>query len=444
MAAGSETVWSWNTQLPADCVAFCPYPGLEHILVCGTYLLHETASHQQPPLSAENGQETTSSSSVEDRPVRKSGSVCVLDVKKKQLIQWLDPNAAVLDIQWRPLPDSDRGCDDWVKQGSGLVAVALSSGRIALYQLQHSLTVDQELSPINPTLSYLQHTKHLLPADGDRSEVSGQLDGEADGTSQTVLKLAARSDQLCPGTAMALSVCWSSNRSDHLLATDSAGNICLLQVSERSGDGSSARVSLHTVWFLQCNDHEAWCCALGCDVGDAWPVYTGGDDCTLRMYESRCGMTPVLVSSSRRGHDSGVTSLMTSPAHADHVYSGGYDGFVADWDQRQMKRPVDRLDTGGGVWRLKSLPRSPPDRERTECGQLLLTASMHVGACLLPSSLHSVIYTFTGHDSMVYGADWCRDPDSVCVDGDNGSSHVFATCSFYDGLLCLWRPPRQQ
>ena len=37
-----------DTQLYADSVEWCPFDGLQHILLCGTYQLLETSPHSQP------------------------------------------------------------------------------------------------------------------------------------------------------------------------------------------------------------------------------------------------------------------------------------------------------------------------------------------------------------------------------------------------------------
>ncbi len=61
---------------------------------------------------------------------------------------------------------------------------------------------------------------------------------------------------------------------------------------------------------------------------------------------------------------------------------------------------------------------------------------MHAGAVVLHREEGEVV-KFTGHKSMVYGADWCRSG------GGSQSDKVIATCSFYDCRLCLWEVAQQ-
>ena len=42
------------------------------------------------------------------------------------------------------------------------------------------------------------------------------------------------------------------------------------------------------------------------------------------------------------------------------------------------------------------------------------------------------VFTYDEHESIVYGADW------VQLDGDDDSSDVLVTCSFYDKSVRCW------
>lgn len=72
---------------------------------------------------------------------------------------------------------------------------------------------------------------------------------------------------------------------------------------------------------------------------------------------------------------------------------------------------------------------------------MLLAACMHAGVRVLDMSPNpplgeTPLVTYCRHESMAYGADWCRVPDIV---GSSGC--VVASCSFYDNLFCLWQSP---
>lgn len=141
--------------------------------------------------------------------------------------------------------------------------------------------------------------------------------------------------------------------------------------------------------------------------------------------------------------------------NAYHHRSGSYDEKVRVWDSRSLRDPLSTTPTGGGVWRLKWHPN--PSK-----GNLLLAACMHAGVRVLsmgvgpsdplvsgelepsPAELEKgsideggrVVATYTRHESMAYGVDWCRLSSSLqCPQA------VIASCSFYDSLLCLWSSP---
>ena len=68
---------------------------------------------------------------------------------------------------------------------------------------------------------------------------------------------------------------------------------------------------------------------------------------------------------------------------------------------------------------------------------------MHSGFKILDwDDVEGIIATYSGHDSLAYGIDWCVHEDySKCVeDADYSASDraVLASCSFYDHSLHLW------
>ncbi|PSN46316.1 Diphthine methyltransferase [Blattella germanica] len=115
--------------------------------------------------------------------------------------------------------------------------------------------------------------------------------------------------------------------------------------------------------------------------------------------------------------DGGVTSLHSNLLKEFVLASGSYDENLRLWDTRNTKQPLSCLSLGGGVWRLKWDPYK---------WQHLLAACMHGGFCIV-NDKPNIVTTYTEHESLAYGADWCADPTSKLV----------ATCSFYDHKLCL-------
>ena len=79
---------------------------------------------------------------------------------------------------------------------------------------------------------------------------------------------------------------------------------------------------------------------------------------------------------------------------------------------------------GGGVWRLQW---------HAHYEDQLLGACMHKGCSIVKidaaGGTATVLETYEGHESVVYGADWCRQPLH---------RPLIATCSFYDRELHLW------
>ena len=106
-----------------------------------------------------------------------------------------------------------------------------------------------------------------------------------------------------------------------------------------------------------------------------------------------------------------------------------------------MKQPVNQLSLGGGVWRVKWAPYGG----RT---MLMAAACMHSGFKIVDwDDEKGIIATYSGHDSLSYGIDWCLHKDfskskplTDVEDTDCSVSDqaMLASCSFYDHSLHLW------
>lgn len=213
---------------------------------------------------------------------------------------------------------------------------------------------------------------------------------------------------------LALALSWSPQESgeNRIAVSSSKGDAIILHLCENDLEEESR---------YHCHDYEAWCIAW--DVGQPHVFYTGGDDCALKVWDSRCSGASRTV----RKHSMGVTAIQPHPCSPHLLASGSYDESVLFWDARAMRSALADAAVGGGVWRLKWNP---------SCAQLLAVAAMHGGACVLRHTPQSVtsVGKFTEHESMVYGIDW----------GDRGAekrddAHVLASCSFYDRSLHLWQ-----
>eukprot|EP00051_Salpingoeca_urceolata_P023281 m.392640 g.392640 ORF g.392640 m.392640 type:complete len:372 (-) comp20087_c1_seq6:24-1139(-) len=198
-----------------------------------------------------------------------------------------------------------------------------------------------------------------------------------------------------------------------VVASDSSGSITLL-----SAGAGEADVRIKEQW--KAHEFAAWTAAF--HSTDRNIVYSGGDDCRFKGWDTRQGVQrPTFC---LRNHMMGVTCIQP---RFDHIVAvGSYDETVCLWDNRQMKRPVCELSVGGGVWRLKWHPTDP---------ETLAVARMHGGFGVVQFSEGELRETldYNEHESLGYGISWCRSPNLA------GKPDLLASCSFYDKALHLWQ-----
>lgn len=122
---------------------------------------------------------------------------------------------------------------------------------------------------------------------------------------------------------------------------------------------------------------------------------------------------------------------MTANPHTPHLLAvGSYDATVQTYDTRFPRTPLNTVEVGGGVWRVRWHP-SPARSDDA------LVACMHDGFKVVHFGTQNaegdaVVRRFDEHTSLAYGAAWGQA-------GENDGETVIASCSFYDHLLKIWK-----
>ncbi|KAH9812196.1 WD40-repeat-containing domain protein [Melampsora americana] len=241
------------------------------------------------------------------------------------------------------------------------------------------------------------------------------------GSSQlrTIEKYSCAKDTLC----LALDISDKVQRTSDLKVVTSLSNgeIVLMDLSS-----SNHRLEEKSRWHG--HDFEPWTC--GFDYWQPSTILTGGDDCKLKIWDTRSDTTQPIF--TYKQFEGGVTAVRSHHLR-EHIYAvGSYDAHLRIFDKRYITKPVFDYDVGGGIWRLKWHP--------TQVNHLLV-AAMHNGFAVMnvPESEsnenHIRVHTqFNEHDSLAYGADWGEEQRSETQE----TSTIVGSCSFYDHLMHLW------
>lgn len=164
------------------------------------------------------------------------------------------------------------------------------------------------------------------------------------------------------------------------------------------------KMEIKRIWMA--HDAEIW--YVSQDLHDSNLFYTGSDDCTMKIWDTRSESS---VAVNKSGHKAGVCCIKSSPWDEFVIASGSYDEKVRFWDRRMMRSPLKSIECGSGTWRVTWNPK-----ERNLMGVAAMRAGFHV----VNSETVEILQTESVNDHVAYGIDW----------HPNGNSLV--SCSFYN------------
>lgn len=420
------------TRHPADCVAFAP---CSNLMAVGGYRLREgpvpvkegriewflvtQPQHLQPEQHSGNN----------SRWLRPVGGTCDAD--------------AILDLAWRPVNASLGGgivdrTGNAVEREACVLATADSGGRVRFGCVDalalHAWIRRSEQQSDAPSLgetnaaAVLNSTSNLQASDDPFRLWTEPM--FAPGAGAVVGEGADVND-------MALSLEWqlstlpvSGFDPATVITSTSKGRIALasmaLSEDQETGFLAVGHCGVDMVW--EGHEFEAWTAA--CHRSDPNVVYSGGDDCFFKVWDTRTAESGRAALLKR--FDMGVTSIQHSPHAHDQPFTvavGSYDESLTLFDCRMLARPQVRIDgLGGGVWRIKWHPTDP---------MLIAAPCMRAGFRVLQLGVNSsdtmhfqdqVSFREADCEPIAYGIDWVP----------AAQTRELATCSFYDRRVELW------
>lgn len=226
----------------------------------------------------------------------------------------------------------------------------------------------------------------------------------------------------------------------HIKETKNSSSLTILCTST---DGSSAIVTVnnsngeHSIQYIgETHDLECWTGEFGNNSLLENCFFTGGDDSTIKLFDTRLSLE-TSIWSNNRVHEAGVVAIKSNNidsfnvGNLNTIITGSYDDHIRMLDLRMLGETIypgkmpplnaKSQNLKGGVWRLTD----------TDVKDELLVCCMYNGAKTIKFDYSNEKDPFaetnfvkTGHDSMCYGGDF-----------KNG---LIATCSFYDKSLQIW------
>nr|XP_018909587.1 PREDICTED: diphthine methyltransferase homolog [Bemisia tabaci] len=300
-------------------------------------------------------------------------------------------------------------------------------GCIYVLEIKTNLTVKVDQSLITAGILDMKWCDRLLnghPALGVAT-AAGELDIYQLIPGKTCeLKLFARAklEKESEKEILGLSLDWNKDPSVYqIVISDSHGGLTVFTLDSNG-------LSQDNHW--NAHGHEAWITCF--DRCDSSRIYSGGDDCLFKIFDVRC--TDYKAQLTCKTHGAGVTSLHCNPISNQYLASGSYDELLRVWDVRKMKHPINSINLGGGIWRIKWDP---------ERGVNLATACMYNNFHLVADhgDKLEVVTSFRENSSIAYGIDFCyygKEEMKRKFNFDtNFRYYLLAMCSFYDHKMFI-------
>ncbi|KAL7419730.1 Diphthine methyltransferase [Cryptotrichosporon argae] len=410
-----------DTLYSADSIEFCPHAPDQDLFVCGTYQLlpptepsstsgesTNVTGHQvdecgqgddgAPKSEANASEDVDEEDQVATPPAPRVGRLYLFSAADDAAIELQRfETPAILDAKWH--------------RSAARLAVGDAKGGLSFYALGggRRLELAQKLAVADEGTLVL--SLDWAWSAGADTPSSADVDAAADDDTSGTEGEAEGGAHLAGPDAV---ICSLSN-----------GKLALVRPAE-------GHMVVDSRWAA--HDYEPWITAW--DALDAHTVWSGGDDLALKRWDVRVPAAPTFT---YRRFEGGVTALAPSPHDAHLLAVGSYDAELRIFDVRSPRQPLTTAPMPGGLWRTRWHPSAA---RRTD----VLAACMYGGFRVVRLGLglgvgsgvgggalgeHEVVAQFDGHESLAYGADWCR--------RDQGQDSLVASCSFYDHAMCLWR-----
>ncbi|CCJ28725.1 unnamed protein product [Pneumocystis jirovecii] len=178
-----------------------------------------------------------------------------------------------------------------------------------------------------------------------------------------------------------------SNIDNHGLVSTSTGELCIFDLN-----------LFKTTQKWKAHNLECW---TACYNIDSTIIFSGSDDCTFKIWDTRETAMPLFINTK---------------SHA----GGSFDDYIKLFDLREPNKDVWKENIGS-AWRLIKQPKN----QSTILGCLMYDGANLFDLDISGNDKIKVRKEFKEHESIVYAGDWYNEQEII-------------TCSFYDKKICFW------